>query len=140
MTEPVETSQPTSQPAAINQQDKNQIDLALQASEAKAIALKDVSGGQTYGTAYRLFQNGIFYHKAILRDLPSIDKGFYYEGWLVDPNGRYFSTSRVEILDNSATLYYRSTDDKSTYSKVVITEEADDNNPAPDKHILEGEF
>lgn len=125
---------------AEQQQARNSIDKALEDLETESTILKDVSGGKAYGTAYRLDKENHFYHKAVLRDLPSPEKGFFFEGWLVDPAGKYFSTGRVIPEETQGLLYYQSDKDETAYNQVVITLEPEDDNPAPDKHILEGKF
>jgi hypothetical protein len=125
---------------AQQQQARIKIDEVLQDGNTESTVLKDVSGGQAYGTAYRLNQNGVFYHKAVLKDLPGLEKGYFLEGWLVDPSGSYFSTGRVIPEGTQGVLYYQADKDQSDYNKVVISLEPEDNNPAPAKHLLGGEF
>lgn len=122
------------------QQLREKIDQSLQDKQTQSSVLKDVRGGQAFGTAYRLLSTGSFYHKAVLSSLPALEKGFFLEGWLVNPSGAYFSTGRVIPEGEKGVLYYFAQEDKSAYNTVVITLEPEDGNPAPAKHILEGQF
>jgi len=107
--------------------------------------LKDVSGGQGVGTAWRQFdgtlpaQAGKFYHKIDSSNLTMPDKGFFYEaGWSLVM--AFFSTGRLAVVDGRGKLYYNAQEDKTSFSGVVITLEEEDGNAAPGKHILEGNF
>lgn len=122
------------------EQARTEIETVLQDLEAESTILQDVLKGSSFGTAYRVYKDGKFYHKAVLKDLPYPEKGFFYEGWLVDPSGNYFSTGRVLPEETQGLLYYQSPEDKTGFTQVVITLEAEDSNPAPDKHVLEGKF
>ncbi len=56
-----------------------------------------------------------------------------------EPNLDFFSTGEM-IFDEQSQVWmlnYETTADKQDYSKVVITLEPDDGDPAPAKHILE---
>ena len=61
--------------------------------------LKDVSGGQAVGTAWR-HQGKKFALKMEVSRLASLDKGFFYEGWLVGDTG-FFSIGRLGEVDGS---------------------------------------
>lgn len=120
---------------------KEEIDGALSGQDVASISLKDVSGGQASGQAKRAFSDGKFYHKVEASNLKSLEKGFYYEGWLMNSQDLYISTGRMEAdAFSNGQLYYLSSTDKSEYSKVVVTLEPEDGNPEPTQHILEGEF
>jgi len=115
------------------------INQALQDPDTKTSELKDVSGGRAGGTAFRLY-NTRFYLKLDLVSLILPEKGFYYEGWLVNPAGNYFSIGAVVPQAEGGVLYYQSDEDKSGYTKIVVSLEPENNVPAPAEHILEGEF
>ena len=106
---------------------------------AEMTVLKDVSGGQGVGTAWRHWDGSKFYHKAQADNLPALEKGFFYEGWLVGEAG-FFSTGRMAVVSGKGSLYYTTGEDKTEFGGVVITLEAEDGDPKPDKHILEGNF
>ena len=118
--------------------EKQAIDNAFKEKGAEMTMLKDVSGGQAVGTAWRQFDKK-FYFKIEVNRLPALEKGFYYEGWLVGEPG-FFSLGRMAAEAGVGKLYYSSNQDKSQFKGVVVTLEPEDGNPAPDKHILEGNF
>ncbi len=101
--------------------------------------LKDVSGGQGVGTGWRHFDEIEFVHKVEASGLPTLEKGFFYEGWLVSQDG-FFSTGRMSVVNGEGSLYYTADEDKSEFTGVVITSEPEDGDEAPDKHVLEGSF
>jgi hypothetical protein len=112
----------------------------------ESFEIKDVTGGDVTGKAWIVVRDGETFHKvevSIKKDLPIPENGDFYEGWLVKktPTLDFFSTG--EMIKDSETgkwiLNYETEGDKSDYSEVVITLESDDDNPAPAKHILEGE-
>lgn len=120
---------------------REEIDGVLSGEDMSSADLKDVSGGGTSGKAKKAFSDGKFYHKVEASGLGSLEKGFYYEGWLMKADGSYISTGRVETdAFGNGVLYYLASSDKSEYSKVAVTLEPEDGNPQPAKHILEGEF
>lgn len=118
--------------------DKQAIDNAFKEKGAEMTMLKDVSGGQSVGTAWRQFDKK-FYFKIEVNRLPALEKGFYYEGWLVSDQG-FFSLGRMAVDAGVGKLYYLNDQDKRTFKGVVVTLESEDGNPLPDKHVLEGNF
>jgi hypothetical protein len=125
--------------SAMSEAEKQTIEEAFVKEGAEMTLLKDVTGGQGVGTAWRQYDGTKFYHKVDANNLPGLDKGFYYEGWLVGESG-FFSTGRMAVDSGRGKLYYTSSEDKTIFRGVVITLEAEDGNEAPDKHILEGSF
>lgn len=102
-----------------------------------------VAGGET-GQATRDIEDGQFHHvvKATLPDINTETE--YYEGWLLRPVPfDYFSTGdMVHNVDGDWVLEWfgEANKDYSAYTRVIVTREPKDGNPAPDVHILEGEF
>lgn len=123
----------------MSEQEKQEIEDAFAKEGVEMTLIKDVSGGQAVGTAWRQYDGTKFYYKAEANGLPDPDKGFYYESWLVGPEG-FFSTGRVAVVNRQGSIYYQAQEDKTAFRGVVITLEQEDGNPAPDKHILEGSF
>jgi hypothetical protein len=103
------------------------------------VVLKDVAGGQAVGTAWRQFEGEAFSHKIEANGLATLEKGFFYEGWLVGDES-FFSTGRLGEVDGQGNLYYKTDEDKSEFRGVVITLESEDGDPAPAEHVLEGSF
>ena len=124
---------------AMTEEEKAAIDAVFAKEGAQMTLLSDVIGGASVGTAWRALAEGKFYHKVEASGLPALEKGFFYEGWLVGPDG-FFSTGRVEVINGSGRLYYTDSQDKTAFTGVVITLEPEDGDSSPDKHILEGSF
>jgi len=124
---------------AMTDEEKAAIDAVFAKEGAQMTLLSDVTGGASVGTAWRALADGKFYHKVEASSLPALEKGFFYEGWLVGPDG-FFSTGRVAAVDGSGQLYYTIDEDKTAFTGVVITLEPEDGDLSPDKHILEGSF
>ncbi|MBU1085527.1 MAG: anti-sigma factor [Candidatus Beckwithbacteria bacterium] len=109
--------------------------------------LKDVSGGQAVGTAWRHSDDdpldelgtSAFSFKVEVSQLNSLEKGFYYEVWMVGKDG-FFSVGRVGDMTGSGKLYFTDQEDKSEFRGVVVTLEQEDGVTTPGKHILEGSF
>jgi hypothetical protein len=67
--------------------------------------------------------------------------GFFYEGWLVNPEGGDPISSghaTSNFGDTRHFLHYTSDQDLRAYTKAVLTLERDDGNPAPAEHVAEG--
>lgn len=124
---------------AMTEEEKQSIEDSFAKDGAEMTMLKDVAGGQAVGTAWRSFDGVNFVHKVEVNMLPVLEKGYFYEGWLVGPEG-FFSTGRMAVIDGQGKLYYKAAENKSVFRGVVITLEAEDGIEAPDKHIVEGSF
>ena len=123
----------------MSQAEKQAIDDAFAKEGAEMTLLKDVSGGQAVGTAWRQYDGAKFYHKIDTNNLTMPDKGFFYEGWLVGESG-FFSTGRLAVVSGRGMLYYTAAEDKTGFGGVVVTLEEEDGNAAPGKQILEANF
>lgn len=138
------TLEPTKQmvtelPLPMSEAEKNAIEDKFSKEGVEMTLLRGVAGNEAVGTAWRHFADEEFVHKAEASSLPSLDKGFFYEGWLVSEDG-FFSTGRVSFSEGKGELYYTTDEDKSNFSGVVITLEEEDGNEEPGKHVLEGSF
>ncbi|PIQ78601.1 hypothetical protein COV82_00355 [Candidatus Peregrinibacteria bacterium CG11_big_fil_rev_8_21_14_0_20_46_8] len=101
--------------------------------------LKDVSGGNAEGMAQATFENGEYKLLATFDNLPALDSGFFYEGWVVRKSPFHFvSTGRVDRINGVYTNVYSSADDLTDHTMYVLTLEPDDDDPAPADHIVEG--
>ncbi len=124
---------------AMTEAEKIEIETQVTSDGAEQASLTQVTGGQASGTARRRYDDK-FYLKVIASGLPALEKGFFYEGWLVGEDG-FFSTGRMAVFaDGRAELYYTAQEDKSDFSSVVITLEPEDGDPAPADHVIEGSF
>jgi hypothetical protein len=126
-------------PEPMSMTEKQSIEEKFVSEGVEMIVLKDVAQGQAVGTGWRHYDGEEFVFKSEASGLIELEKGFFYEGWLVGKDG-FFSTGRLPVVDGKGTLYYQSDENKSEYDGVVLTLEAEDGNEAPDKHILEGSF
>jgi hypothetical protein len=78
--------------------------------------------------------------------LPLVNEEFFYEGWLVRPDGTFITTEAL-YLQNSYednTGFYRNDFDGNTdysqFSKFIITLEPNDGDPAPAEHVAEADL
>lgn len=122
----------------MSETEKKAIDEIFTNEGAEVTMLKDVSGGQAVGTAWR-HQGKKFVLKMEVSRLASLDKGFFYEGWLVGDAG-FFSIGRLGEEGGSGKIYYQTDEDKGLYRGLVITKEPEDGEAAPAQHVLEGSF
>lgn len=125
--------------APMTEAEKEAIEQTFVQEGAEMTMLKDVSGGQAVGTSWRHFANNSFVLKIEASNLTAMEKGYYYEGWLVGDKG-FFSIGRMALMDKQGKLYYQTTEDKSEFRGVVVTLEPEDGDTTPDKHIVEGSF
>lgn len=123
----------------ISEGEKEEIETIFREDGAEMTMLRDVSGGQVVGTSWRHFDGKKFVQKIEVSNLAAVEKGFYYEGWLVSGQG-FFSIGRIAEEAGTGQLYYLADKDKSEFKGVVVTLESEDGNQTPDKHILEGNF
>lgn len=104
--------------------------------------LVDVSGGTATGTA-KLGTNGA--GESILMvdfdNLPELEEGYFYEGWLVDKDPfSFITTGATEVVDGQVVNLYSSNASLDQYDRYVLTLEPDDGDPAPAEHIVEEDF
>ncbi len=105
----------------------------------RTAALSDVTGGDAAGIVKTGYDNGSFNLSASFAGLSEPQDGNYYEGWLIRTEPfSFISTGRVEKLGGVYNNLYKSEKDLMNYDFYVLTIEADDGDPAPGVHILEG--
>ena len=90
------TLEPTKQMVAelqmpMSETEKTAIEDKFLSEGVEMTLLKGVAGNQAVGTAWRHFDGEKFVHKVEATDLTELEKGFFYEGWLVSKDG-FFST------------------------------------------------
>ncbi len=90
------------------------------------------------GDTKRVFVDGVYYQKISVSGLDTPEKGYYYEAWLQDDQGNNVSIGRVELSGSDGVVYYTAKEDKSKYSKVLISKEQEGGSSNPDMIILEG--
>lgn len=103
-------------------------------------ALADVTGGTSFGIAHSQYDSGTFTLVVEMGNLPEPASGYFYEGWLVrrGESLSILSTGRAEVTQDGFANVYLSRTDLTDYDFYVLTLEAEDGNPAPSEHILEG--
>jgi hypothetical protein len=103
-------------------------------------ALAGVDGVPANGvTQAHYFADGTYVHTIQLNiGLP--EDGYFYEGWLVAGGKKPLSTGhlRSRFGDERHWLNFESDEDVREYTKVVVTLEPDDGDPAPAGHVAEG--
>lgn len=109
------------------------------------IDLKDLSGGQGVGRAWRLDDGQKFIHKVFAEKLAQLPPGYFYAGWLVkgDPQAGYgfISTGRMKAGEEPGVynLYFESTSAYAEYVEAVVTREAVDDGQ-PETWVMAGSF
>jgi hypothetical protein len=114
--------------------------------------LADVNGGDTIGSANSSYLEDYGYTlQAEFPNLPALEEGFFYEGWIVRPEplsvistGKlmdHLEAADVYPIDDGAFINsFDSKEDLTDHIKYILTLEPDDGDPAPAAHVLEGTF
>lgn len=105
--------------------------------------LADVSDGEGVGFAQAGITEGQYNLDAIVGNVPELEEGYFYEGWIVrkGDNFNFISTGALTYEgDGVYTNVYTSNEDVLDHTFYILTLEPDDGDPAPAEHILEGEM
>lgn len=136
---PTNTIENVMSPASISAADL----AATVAGTSREAALRDVSGGNASGTAFRDTVDGRFVVRFEL-SVPEIDRNaLAYEGWLIRQVPYDFISIGDVITNDDGGWVLEWSGAPGTldgYSRVVVTRELKDGNPDPAGHVLEGEF
>ena len=101
--------------------------------------LEDVSNGQATGQAYAKYDGETYMLYADFENLPPLENGYFYEGWVVRKNPlSIISTGETFTLDTFHANNFSDSKDLTDHDFYVLTLEPDDGDPAPAEHILEG--
>jgi hypothetical protein len=102
--------------------------------------LTSVDGGVATGVAMAsVYGNGGSYLlTAGFTDLPEVEDGFFYEGWVVRTEGE-LSVISTGVVEDSMNFYTNNVD-LSDHTQYILTLEPDDGDPAPADHVMEGTF
>ena len=102
--------------------------------------LKDVTGGNASGIAKSGIFEGEYYLSVTFENLPELDPGYFYEGWVVRKSPfDFISTGVLTQTDGQWINMYMSSDTGLVgYPDYVLTLEPDDGDPDPAGHVLEG--
>jgi len=102
--------------------------------------LTDTTGGNAVGTVISslTLSDGTYTLIASFGELPPLEDGYFYEGWLVRTEGELsvISTGALESNMN----FYSTSIDLTDHTQYILTLEPDDGDPAPADHVLEGSF
>jgi hypothetical protein len=104
--------------------------------------LYDVSDSNAKGQAYASYKDGSYQLNVVFQDLADPEGTDFYEGWVVRKSPLSVISTGV-LTKNEDGIYINKFSDErdlSDHVQYVLTLEPDDGNPAPAKHILEGEF
>lgn len=104
-------------------------------------SMKEVGEFRANGvTQAHQFEDGYYLHTVTLNIEPAAD-GYFYEGWIVK-GPSVISTGHLSnyFSDARHSLRFTSNEDYTGHTKVVITLEPDDGDPAPAAHLAQGEL
>lgn len=131
------TQGPTPTPVVV---DISQMQEAVEQTRT-SIALSDVTGGTSAGTATRSF-DGQRFVLTIFAELTDLGPGEFYEGWLMSQQEQpaVISTGRLNVAGPGqyATVFGIGRP-MYGHSQVIVTRETADDGQ-PETHILEGRF
>jgi hypothetical protein len=107
--------------------------------------LSDVTGGDASGFAEAGFnvENEMYLLSMIGQNLPDLEPGYFYEGWIVrrGSNMSVISTGELEMeAPGTYTNVFSTMQNLTDHDFYVLTLEPDDGDPAPADHILDGEL
>lgn len=108
----------------------------------KSAALADVTGGGSFGLAFLQTENGYSTLIAKVGNLPALEEGQWYEGWVVKRGDemRVGSVGSVVPAGDQYAIVFITQTDLSDYDFFVLTREQQDENSLPSQHVLEGSF
>lgn len=112
----------------------------MQSAFSQQAQLVDVANGTATGTAMAGFDNQ-YIVIAGFNNLPPLQEGFFYEGWIVRTSPQsVISTGKATQDGEMYTNQFTSDINYLDHTRYVLTLEPDDGDPAPAEHILEGTF
>ncbi len=104
--------------------------------------LEDTTGGEASGVATAKYSSEKYFHEVFTKNLPPLEEGFFYEGWLVKPFPLLDVISSGKLVpegeEGGFALSLEANENLSKHTRVVITLEPDDGDPDPAEHVLEG--
>lgn len=129
--------------SASEQESAQEMMIDSQSESVLTANLSDVSGGNAEGTAIADYVGGAYMMTAEFENLPELEDGFFYEGWVVRQGAdmSVISSGATQVqADGTHLNIFESPDDLTDHTFYVLTLEPDDGDPAPAEHILEGYF
>jgi len=105
------------------------------------IPLNAVGSFEGSGKSIRSYLGNEFYNR-VEAEISDPEAGKFYEGWLVNEGGDFFSTGKMTKENGKYVLEYSASEDQYSYYKVVVTQESESLglDGVPETHVLEGEF
>lgn len=99
----------------------------------KSSKLENVSDGDASGEVTMRYDGEMYILEVIVNDLPALEEGFFYEGWLLqEETFSYLSTGALESEDETTfSNVFSATDDLEIYDTYVVTLESNNDNPEP---------
>jgi len=99
--------------------------------------LEDLTGGTASGTVTVIYSDvdRIYTLLASFENLPELEEGFFYEGWIIRDND--LSIVSTGAVSNNMNIFSVE-NDYTDHLQYVLTLEPDDGDPAPAEHILDG--
>ena len=133
-------------PLVVNENGKESMEKSMTKDEPTTMenyqysgSLTDVSGGNASGTANATFDENGYIAFATFENLPELEEGFFYEGWVVRNSPLdVISSGALEMDGGNYINNFKSETDLTDHNFYVLTLEPDDGDPAPAEHILEG--
>lgn len=122
----------------VKEEDKGKLSLE---GEEEYTDLTDTTDKGGKGVATRIYEKGQFALEVTSElSLPKDDS--FYECWLVndDPMGYVSAGKLIKETDGKYHLKFIVNNDYTNYDKIVVTLEADDENPYPAATVLQGKF
>lgn len=128
------------------QLNEEEIDELINLERTYVIAESEhVDTGKTHGAISASYTPSTNFYQLTgsFYDLPELEDGYFYEGWLIRNEGELsvVSTGALEDLGGGQFLdTFESEQDYTDHIQYVLTLEPDDGDPAPAEHVLEAEF
>lgn len=101
-------------------------EIAEKVAGATSVNLQPTEGATATGTTERVYRDNKYYQKVTVQNVLPAQKGYYYEAWLQKEDGTNLSIGRLNVMDSTGEVLYSSSQDKSDYTKLVVTYQAED--------------
>lgn len=108
----------------------------------KSAALADVTGGGSFGLAFFSRENDQTTLIAKVGNLPALEEGERYEGWIVKrgEDMRVTNVGEVAPVADQYAIVFVTKTDLNDYDFFVLTREQQTDDSLPSQHVLEGSF
>lgn len=116
----------TEQVLSAEESEAKKTEIRNKTAQATKAELEPEAGTFASGTVARVVENGTYYQEVAIKGLAPVEKGFFYEVWLEKGENERVSLGRLPMTGTTGELLYSSSQDKSDYTQVVISKEAED--------------